>query len=474
VGNTDSTSVKIRRITTDSREVETGDLFVAIRGVITDGHRFIQQAIDAGAGAIMAEEIPDHLTEHPCLFILVPNARYALGIAASTYYDHPSDKLKVVVVTGTNGKTSTTTLLWQLFSALGLPAGMIGTVENRIGEQRVASTHTTPHALHLNQLLHQMVEAGCSHVFMEASSHAIHQSRIAGVTFCLAIFTNLTHDHLDYHGSFAAYRDAKKLLFDHLPASAKALINADDKNGQFMVQNTRASVHTYGVRSSAQFKSKILENTLSGLYLQMDGTPVHTRLMGEFNASNLTAVYAAATLLQVEKTAALTALSNLTGAVGRFEWVRHPNKTTLGIVDYAHTPDALEKVLETIRQLKGKKARVLTVIGCGGDRDKAKRPLMAKVAAQYSDQLILTSDNPRTENPKVILNEMEAGLLEDDLKKTLTVEDREQAIKTAVLLAQDQDVILVAGKGHETYQEIKGVTYPFDDKAILQKYLENQ
>lgn len=463
--------IGIEKLRFDSRLVEPGDCFVAIRGVQADGHQFIDKAVEKGAVAIVCETNASGKPEQVQALVLVANSAEALGHMAAAQADYPSTKMQVVGITGTNGKTTTSTLLHDLFSAMHHEAGMIGTVENRIGPERVPSTHTTPDAVGLQQLLRQMADAGCTHVFMETSSHAIDQRRIAGVTFAGAVFTNLTHDHLDYHQTFAAYRDAKKRLFDLLPNSAFALINVDDKNGAFMVQNCNAKTQTYGLKRPADFKAKILENGLSGLHLELDGAAMHTRMIGEFNAYNLTAVYAVARLLGTEKMQTLTLLSALRGAEGRFEAIAHPTKPEcIAIVDYAHTPDALEQVLETILKLKKRHSKVITVVGCGGDRDKTKRPVMAREAARRSDQLILTSDNPRTEDPAAILRDMESGLDQTDLMKTLIIENREQAIKTACRFAGPGDVILVAGKGHEKYQEINGVKYPFDDKAILKMY----
>lgn len=463
------TGIEIRAIRFDSRAVQPGDCFVAVRGVAHDGHRFIDKAIENGAAAILAETM---LENAAVAAVQVADSAEALGCLASAFYGNPSHRMQVVGVTGTNGKTTTTTLLHQLFAALGYKTGLIGTVENRIGDTIVPSTHTTPDAVSLQQLLRQMADAGCTQVFMETSSHAIHQRRIAGVTYTGAVFTNLTHDHLDYHKTFAEYRDAKKRLFDDLPETAFALTNADDRNGRFMLQNTRAKSYTYGLKTPADFKTKIIENGLQGLHLNLDGEQVHARLIGEFNACNLTAVYATARLLGAEKLETLAALSNLTGAEGRFEAVQNPARPgSLGIVDYAHTPDAIQQVLETIVKLKKRGSKIVTVVGCGGDRDKTKRPVMARTAARLSDHLILTSDNPRTEDPAAILRDMEAGLEPEDLAKTLTIENREQAIKTACQLAGPEDVILVAGKGHEKYQDVMGVKLPFDDKATLLKHL---
>ncbi|MCS7036304.1 MAG: UDP-N-acetylmuramoyl-L-alanyl-D-glutamate--2,6-diaminopimelate ligase [Saprospiraceae bacterium] len=467
---------EVRAIQADSRRVEAGDCFVAVRGVSADGHQFIGQALERGAVAVVAEYWPEGLERPPLLaFVTVQNAAEALGHLASAFYGYPSHSMRVVGVTGTNGKTTTTTLMHQLFTALGRKAGLVGTVENRIGQQVMPSALTTPDAVSLHALLRQMADAGCTEVFMEASSHAIHQRRIAGVHFAGAVFTNLTHDHLDYHGTFANYRNAKKQLFDDLPPSAFALTNADDRNGAFMLQNTHARRYTYALKTPADFKARVLDNALTGLHLEIDGVQLHTRLVGAFNAYNLTAAYAVASLLGIEKETVLTALSNLTGAEGRFEILRDNSQPPrIGIVDYAHTPDALQNVLETIRQLRRHPARIFTVVGCGGNRDRAKRPLMAQIAARMSDHAILTSDNPRTEDPRAILQDMEAGLTSDDLNHTLTIENREQAIKTACLMAKPGDIILVAGKGHEKYQEINGVKHAFDDKLVLQQYLTGQ
>jgi len=483
-----SMDIEIGQIRFDSRAVQPGDVFVAVRGAAVDGHQFIDKAIEKGAVAVVCERPSDNLTSSETItWVRVHDAAEALGEMASAYYGNPSEEITLVGITGTNGKTTTATLLWQLFTALGYKCGLIGTVENRVGEEVIASTHTTPDAVRLHELLRQMADAGCSQVFMEISSHAVHQRRIAGAMFAGGVFTNLTHDHLDYHQTFAEYRDAKKKFFDDLPKTAFALTNADDKNGSLMLQNTRADKHTYGLKKPADFKAKIIENSLDGLHLELDGAQIHARMIGEFNAYNLAAAYGVAMLLarsktsevfktsEVYQTAILTALSNLPGAEGRFDYINHPSKPgCIGIVDYAHTPDALEKVLETIAKLKKKSSRVITVTGAGGDRDKTKRPIMAQVSARLSDQLILTSDNPRTEDPAAILKEMEAGLDAAGLKKTLTIQDREQAIKTAIRLAGPNDVILVAGKGHEKYQDIMGVKHPFDDKQMLSKFFEEK
>ncbi|MBL7802550.1 MAG: UDP-N-acetylmuramoyl-L-alanyl-D-glutamate--2,6-diaminopimelate ligase [Saprospiraceae bacterium] len=466
----DPRTVAINAIRFDSRQVQAGDLFVAVQGAGADGHDYIPMALEKGAAAVLYQN-PLADTRQPATFLRVADSAEALGRVAANFYGRPSEQLTLVAVTGTNGKTTVTTLLWQCFTRLGYRCGLIGTVENRIGEQITPSTHTTPDAVRLQALLRQMADAGCEYVFMETSSHAIHQRRIAGARFAGAVFTNLTHDHLDYHGTFAAYRDAKKQLFDDLPAEAFALTNADDRNGKFMLQNTRARTLTYGLKTPSVYKAKIIENALSGLHLRLDDEDFHARLIGEFNAYNLLAVYGVAQQLGIDKQATLTVLSDLRGAEGRFDYVVHPEKAgCIGIVDYAHTPDAVEKVLETIQKLKKRGSKVITVLGCGGDRDKTKRPVMAQVAARMSDQAILTSDNPRTEDPQAILRDMEAGLTPEDLKKTLTIENREQAIKTAVRLAGPGDIILVAGKGHEKYQDINGVKHPFDDREMLEKW----
>ncbi len=472
-----STAVEVGSIRFDSRLVQPGDVFVAVRGAAVDGHQFIDKAIEKGARVIVAEDMPNGFSNDQVSFVVVADAGAALGQIAAAFYQNPSAELHVVGITGTNGKTTIATLLWQLFTRLGFKSGLIGTVENRIGTEVLPSTHTTPDAVQLHALLREMADAGCTYVFMEVSSHAVHQQRIAGVQFAGGVFSNLTHDHLDYHKTFAAYRDAKKKFFDDLPKTAFALTNTDDRNGAIMMQNTKAAISTYGLKKPADFKTKIIENSLSGLHLELDGAQMMARMIGEFNAYNLTAAYAVACLLQghdaqpwPEKPEMLTALSDLRGAEGRFEYLNHPAKPEcIAIVDYAHTPDALEKVLETVLKLKKKNARIITVTGAGGDRDKTKRPTMAQVSARLSDQLILTSDNPRTEDPAAILRDMEAGLDAEGLQKTLIIQDREQAIKTAVRLAGTQDVIVVAGKGHEKYQDINGVKYPFDDKLVLLK-----
>ena len=480
-------AVEVGQIRFDSRAVQPGDVFVAVRGAQVDGHQFIDKAIEKGAVAVVQQLAVSSWQVANVIAVQVEDSAEVLGQMASNYFNNPSNDLQLIGITGTNGKTTTVTLLWQLFTRLGFKCGLIGTVENRVGEEVLASTHTTPDAVQLHGLLRQMADAECSHVFMEVSSHAVHQRRIAGASFAGGVFTNLTHDHLDYHKTFAEYRDAKKKFFDDLPKNAFALTNADDKNGAVMLQNTKATKYTYGLKKPADFKAKIIENSLNGLHLELGGTDIHARVIGEFNAYNLTAAYSVAMLIsdtkphrfskpmRFEKIDILAALSDLRGAEGRFDYINHPTKPgCIGIVDYAHTPDALEKVLETIQKLKKKTSRVITVTGAGGDRDKTKRPLMAQVSARLSDQLILTSDNPRTEDPATILRDMEAGLDTETLKKTLVIQDREQAIKTAVRLAGASDIILVAGKGHEKYQDINGVKHPFDDKKVLFRMMNDE
>ncbi len=410
----------------------------------------------------MPEEIKEGVT-----YIQVADSAEAYGQIASNFYDRPSEKLKLVGITGTNGKTTTATLLYDLFTALGYKVGLISTIDYRIFDKSIPATHTTPDAGSIHLLIHKMVEAECDYAFMEVSSHAVSQRRIAGLQFAGGVFTNISHDHLDYHKTFKAYIEAKKLFFDNLPKTAFALANTDDKRGEVMLQNTRAKRLTFGLRKPADFKAKILDNSLTGLQLELDGEEFHARLIGEFNAYNLLGAYSVATLLGQEKQEVLQALSGLRAAEGRFDYIVNPERNIIGIVDYAHTPDALEKVLSTIHQLRKGGGKIITVVGCGGDRDRAKRPIMAQVACDNSDQTILTSDNPRSEDPAAILAEMEVGIPAYAAQRTLSISDRKQAIKTACALAQPGDVILIAGKGHEKYQEIKGVKHHFDDKEIL-------
>lgn len=458
--------VPVSSVTLDSRKAVKGSLFAAIRGTVADGHRFIDKAIEKGASAILCEELPAQLAAG-VTYIKVADSAEAFGWIATNFHGRPSEKLKLVGITGTNGKTTTTTLLYDLFTALGYKVGLISTIENKVFDKNIPATHTTPDAESINLLIQQMVEAGCDFAFMEVSSHAVSQKRITGLHFAGGVFTNITHEHLDYHKTFKAYIEAKKTFFDNLPKSAFALVNADDKNGEVMLQNTKAEPLRFALRKAAGFKAKILENSLTGLHLDLDGEDFFARLIGEFNAYNLLAAYSVAILLGQGKQEVLRALSNLRAAQGRFDYVFSKERNVTGIVDYAHTPDALEKVLSTIHQLRKGGGKIITVCGCGGDRDRTKRPLMAKVACNYSDQVILTSDNPRTEDPGTIIEEMEKGVPPYSTKKVLSIENRKQAIKTAVKLAQSGDVILVAGKGHEKYQEIKGVKHPFDDKEIL-------
>lgn len=445
-------------------------MFVAVRGTTSDGHQFIGKAIDSGAVAIVCERLPEHLVKKTT-YIQVADSAEALGWAASNFHGRPSEKLKLVGITGTNGKTTTATLLYDLFLALGYKTGLISTIENKVNKRSIKSTHTTPDAESINLLIQQMVEAGCDYAFMEVSSHAIAQRRIAGLFFTGGVFTNISHEHLDYHKTFKAYIEAKKMFFDNLPKSAFALTNMDDRRGDVMLQNTAARRYTYALRKTADFKVKILENYLTGLHLDLDGADFYGRLIGDFNAYNLLCVYAVASLLQQDKQEVLTALSNLKAAEGRFDYVQSKERNVIGIVDYAHSPDALEKVLNTIFNLRKGGGKIITVVGCGGDRDRKKRPLMAKVACNYSDQVIFTSDNPRSEDPDAIIAEMEKGIPPYAIKKVISITNRLQAIKTACRLAQSGDVILVAGKGHEKYQEIKGEKFPFDDKQELLNYL---
>ncbi len=458
--------ISVNEIYYDSREVKPGGCFVAVKGVQTDGHRYIDQVIAAGVKVVICETLPTEITSS-VTFIRVPDSSEALGEVAANFYDNPSRDLKLVGITGTNGKTTTATLLHELFTKLGYKVGLISTVENKIGERILPSSYTTPHAISLNAILADMKSEGCEYVFMEVSSHAIDQRRIAGISFVGGVFTNITHDHLDYHKTFKTYINVKKRFFDELPKTAFALTNIDDRRGTIMVQNTKAKVKKYSLHTLTDFKAKVLENSLTGLHLDLDGEEFFSRLIGEFNAYNLLAVYATAMLLGGDKLETMTRLSELKSAEGRFDYIYDKKKNVIAIVDYAHTPDALEKVLSTIENLKRGKEQVITVVGCGGDRDKTKRPLMAEKACEYSSQIILTSDNPRSENPETIITEMEAGIPAYANHKVLSITNRLQAIKTACKIAKSGDIILVAGKGHEKYQEINGIKHPFDDKQIL-------
>lgn len=465
-----STHMAISSVTFDSRKVKKDTLFVATRGTATDGHAYIDKAIEAGAVAIVCEDLPETRKEN-VTYIKVTDSTHALGFIACNYFDNPSTKLKLVGVTGTNGKTTTVTLLFNLFRTLGYNVGLLSTVQNKINNTVIPSTHTTPDALSLNELLSVMVEQGCDYAFMEVSSHAVVQNRIAGVQFTGAIFTNITHDHLDYHKTFDEYIKAKKRFFDNLPEEAFAITNKDDKNGMVMLQNTKAHKYSYSIKNVADYKCKIIENHLNGLLLNINNHEVWVKLIGTFNAYNVLAVFAAAHLLKQDVINILTTLSNLNSVEGRFQYVKSETGI-IGIVDYAHTPDALKNVLETIKDIRSGNENVITLVGCGGDRDAAKRPVMANIACQYSNKVILTSDNPRSEDPEEILNQMQAGVDASDFKKTLRISDRREAIKTACTLAQKGDIILIAGKGHEKYQGIKGVKHPFDDLEILKETIK--
>ncbi|MBC6490744.1 UDP-N-acetylmuramoyl-L-alanyl-D-glutamate--2,6-diaminopimelate ligase [Flavihumibacter stibioxidans] len=457
----------------DSRKIGKSSCFIAIRGVQADGHAFIGKAIESGAATIICEELPDVLADGIC-YVQVENSAEAAGTMAANFYGQPSMKLKLIGVTGTNGKTTVATLLYKLFTALGYDCGLLSTVQNMIAGRQIEATHTTPDAISINALLRNMVDAGCSYAFMEVSSHAVHQHRIAGLHFAGGIFTNISHDHLDYHKTFDEYIRVKKAFFDGLAASAFAISNLDDKRGSVMLQNTAAVKYFYSLRSLAEFKGKILENGLTGLVMTVNDQEVHFRLIGEFNAYNLLAVYGAATCLGEDRHEVLRCLSVLSGAEGRFEYLVSPVDKIIGIVDYAHTPDALENVLKTIHQLRKGDERVITVVGCGGDRDKTKRPVMGQAACDLSDKAIFTSDNPRSEDPQEILKDMEAGLTTAARRKYISVVDRREAIKTAFSLANPGDIILIAGKGHEKYQEIKGVKHHFDDKEEMERIMEEQ
>jgi len=461
-----SLDTAVTSVCLDSRKAQAGSAFVAVRGHQTDGHLFIAKAVELGASVVLLEEYPAEIVEG-VTYILVDDSSFALGVFAANFYGNPSKDLKLVGVTGTNGKTTVATLLFNLFTKLGYHVGLLSTVQNQIGDRIVPATHTTPDPISLNALLREMLDDGCDYCFMEVSSHAVVQQRIAGLRFAGGIFTNITHDHLDFHGTFANYIKAKKKFFDDLDRYAFALTNIDDKNGVVMLQNTFAHRKTYGLHQMADFKAKILESHLDGMLLQIDSQELWVKLVGHFNAYNLLAVYGAAILLEQETMKVLTALSEISGAEGRFETVRS-NNGIVAIVDYAHTPDAVENVLETILDLRKQGQQVLTVLGCGGDRDKTKRPEMAEVAARMSDKVILTSDNPRSEDPVQIIRDMEAGLPAEKKKNVFSITDRREAIRAAVHLAQPGDVILVAGKGHEKYQEINGVKNHFDDREELE------
>ena len=455
----------------DSRKVGQGSCFVAQVGTKVDGHQYIDATIQQGAVAVVCQRMPQKVSPQVA-YVVVENSDLALGIMADNFYGHPSRQLKLIGITGTNGKTTTVTLLHRMFRQNGYHVGLLSTIVNKIDETEIPATHTTPDALELNSLLQQMVQAGCQYAFMEVSSHAIVQHRIGGLTFAGGIFSNITHDHLDFHKTMANYIAAKKMFFDNLPAEAFALTNIDDRNGMVMVQNTKAKVQTYSLQRMADFRSRIVEDTFQGLQLEINGREVWTRLVGKFNAYNLTAIYAAAVLSGIEATEALRLLSTLEAAEGRFQYVSGRGITA--IVDYAHTPDALENVLTTINDIRRDCQQLISVVGCGGDRDKTKRPEMAKIACTLSDRLILTSDNPRTEDPERILDDMEAGLSLEEKGQVVRITDRRQAIKTAVMMAKEGDIILVAGKGHEKYQDINGVKHHFDDREELYKLVNSE
>lgn len=461
-----STDTEVTDIQIDSRSVRPGAAFIAVKGVATDGHAFIEKAIESGASAIVCEQLPAHLREN-VVYVEADNTAAAAANMAHNFFGQPSSLLKLVGVTGTNGKTTIATVLYKLFTALGYHCGLVSTVENRIGDRVLTATHTTPDSISLNRLLKQMHDEGCSHVFMEVSSHAVHQHRVAALVFAGGIFTNITHDHLDYHKTFDEYIRVKKSFFDSLPSSAFAISNADDKRGLVMLQNTNANRYLYSLKTVADFKGKIIENSLLGLVMNINEREVHFRLIGEFNAYNLLAVYGAAICLGEDREEVLRLMSVLSGAEGRFDYIVSPKEKVVAIVDYAHTPDALLNVLATIRKLKKGFEQVITVVGCGGDRDKTKRPIMAEVACEHSERVILTSDNPRSEDPEQIIKDMEAGLPTAARRKYIAIVDRREAIKTAISLAKPEDIILVAGKGHEKYQEIKGVRHHFDDKEVV-------
>ena len=459
---------QVKNVCFDSREAREDSLFVAVKGTRVDGHHYIDQSIEKGATSVICEELPKERQEKVS-YVQVDNSARALGIIANNYYGNPSTKLALVGVTGTNGKTTVATLLHKLYRKLGYNAGLLSTVENRINDEVVSATHTTPDPVQLASIMAKMVEKKCRYCFMEVSSHAIDQNRISGLHFAGGIFTNITHDHLDYHGTFDAYIKAKKAFFDELPSDAFALVNIDDRRGNIMLQNTRARKKTYALKSMADFKGRILESSFNGLIMDVVGQELYLRLVGEFNAYNMLAVYGTSVLLGSDATETLSVLSTLKAAEGRFDYVTSEREQVTGIVDYAHTPDALKNVLASINDIRSRQEALITVVGCGGDRDKAKRPLMAKIAGKLSDKVILTSDNPRTEDPTQILKDMQDGISPEMRKKVLTIENRKEAIRTAVLMSQPKDIILIAGKGHEKYQEVNGVKHPFDDKKILQE-----
>lgn len=463
-----STAIQIAGLTIDSRNVQSGWAFFASKGTTTDGHRFINTAVEKGAKLIICEELPELFTED-VTYIKVSHTPKAVGTAAANFYEHPSEKIKLVGITGTNGKTTVATLCYQLFRTLGYKTGLLSTIQNIIDGEIYPSTHTTSDAIHINEMLSKMVEKGCQYAFMEVSSHAIDQDRIFGLKFTGGAFTNISHDHLDYHKTFIEYIYAKKKFFDQLPKDAFALVNADDKRGEVMLQNCAAKHYTFAVKNIADFHAKILESNFNGLVLSVNQKELYTRMMGRFNAYNILTVFGIATLLDIEADEVLRVISMLSGAQGRFDWIKSAKDSIVGIVDYAHTPDALKNVLDTVREVRTGNEKLITIVGCGGDRDREKRPKMALIASELSDRVIITTDNPRSEEPMDIIQEMQQGVPGQHYKKVLVQADRKEAIRMAVALAEKGDIIMLAGKGHENYQEIKGVKYPFDDKAILQQ-----
>ncbi|MFO7722498.1 MAG: UDP-N-acetylmuramoyl-L-alanyl-D-glutamate--2,6-diaminopimelate ligase [Bacteroidales bacterium] len=469
---TGNASIMVRSLTMDSRSVSPGALYVAIKGLHADGHNFIADAIANGAGVIVCETLPGEISGE-ITYVEVKDSATALGLIASVFYGDPSTELTLIGITGTNGKTTIATLLHETFTSLGFRCGLISTIRYHDGIDDTDASHTTPDALRLQQIIRDMVENGCDYCFMEVSSHAVVQKRIAGLTFAGGIFTNLTHDHLDFHPTFDDYLKAKQAFFTSLPKHAFALVSKDDRNGMVMVQQSRARVYTYSTTTMADFHAKVIENTIDGLHLDLGGSRVWFRLTGAFNARNIAAVYGAAMLLQADDQEVLEVLSSLEPVEGRFQQFRGPDGV-IAIVDYAHTPDALKNVLETIRDVNREEGRVVTVVGAGGDRDPFKRPLMARIASSFSDHVILTSDNPRTEPPEKILQEMQQGLDSAGKRKSLTITDRREAIRAAVMMATDGDIVLIAGKGHEKYQEINGIRHPFDDMAVVQEAMDQK
>ena len=465
-----STSINVYAVNFDSRKIEKDHLFVAIRGLVADGHDYIETAIKKGATSVVCESLPKKLDDN-VTYVEVDNSNKALAIIASNFYENPSKNIRLVGVTGTNGKTTVTSLLYQLFKKAGYKVGLLSTVKIMVDETEYKATHTTPDSITINKYLSEMNAEGVEFCFMEVSSHGIHQYRTEGLHFEGGIFTNLSHDHLDYHKTFAEYRDVKKKFFDELSSEAFALVNVDDKNGSVMLQNTKAKKYTYALKQYADYKTQILENQFGGLLLKVDDNEVWTRLIGNFNAYNVLSIYATAELLGLEKVEILRLISDLESVSGRFQYVVSDEKIT-AIIDYAHTPDALKNVLETINSIRTKNEELITVVGCGGDRDKTKRPKMGHIASALSTKVIFTSDNPRSEKPEDVLSEIESGVEPQNFKKTLTIEDRKQAIKAACQIAQPNDIILIAGKGHETYQEIKGERFDFDDLKIVKELLK--